>query len=132
LKTGVILGFMPTLLPEALTAVLQLDRTAALAAAFVIGTHHADVLRWVAQIICGESSSQRWEDTGPRPYGGGNCASGPRNGAKRAKARKPRNGVYHRLAKREADDSALVEAMKADPDGAIGDWARAIDKSRTS
>jgi hypothetical protein len=113
-------------LPEALTTVLQLDRTAAHAAAFVIGTHHADVLQWVVRILCGDAPM---EESRSKPKANGAA----RRGRKVNSHRKPRNnGDSRRLAKREADDQTLLGAMKANPGGAINDWARAIHKSRTS
>jgi hypothetical protein len=56
-----------------------------------------------------------------------------RRGRKTNGHRKPRaNGGDPRLAKREADDQALVNAMRSNPEGSIGDWATTIGKSRTS
>ena len=47
------------------------------------------------------------------------------------------NGVVRRartprLAKREADDQALLAALRSTPEGSINDWATTIGKSRTS
>jgi hypothetical protein len=122
-KTDIVLRFMPHPLPEALTAVLQLDRTAALAAAFIIGTHHADVLQWVARAIRGDAPMLK--------------PSAVRRGRKADGGRKPRaNGadpyLSRRLARREADDQAPVAAMRRNTGATIGELATAIGKSRTS
>ena len=43
-------------------------------------------------------------------------------------------GAYHarRREARDADDKALLQAMRDAPEASIGDWAQAIGKSRTS
>jgi hypothetical protein len=128
LEAGVVLGVMPQVpLPEALTAVLQLDRTAALAAAFVIGTHHADVLQWVASMI-GDGP------TAPPPPKANGAARRGRKGNGHRKPRRNGDDPYlsRRRAQREADDQALVEAMKVNAAGPIAAWAERIEKSRTS
>jgi hypothetical protein len=117
---------MPHPLPEALTAVLQLDRTAALAAAFVIGTHHADVLQWVVRILRGDAPM-------PKPKANGAV----RRGRRANSHRKPRNNggdryLSRRRAQRDRDDESLVAAMRSNSDGSINDWATTIGKSRTS
>jgi hypothetical protein len=91
--------FMP--LSEAVTSLLQLDKTAALAAAVIIGGAHPEIIRWVGETVCGEVEPQ------PRPRAA-------RRRARKANGhRKPRaNGGDRRLAKREADDDALVAAMR--------------------
>jgi hypothetical protein len=40
--------------------------------------------------------------------------------------------LERRRSQRDADDSALLAAMKASPGATIGDWSEAIHKSRTS
>jgi hypothetical protein len=104
------------LLSEAFTAILQSDRAVALAAAVIIGANHSDVLEWVAKTIRRDAEpppKRRQKRKGAAPRG---------NGA----------GTASRLAKRDRDDAALIEAMKAKPAGPIGDWAETIRKSRTS
>jgi hypothetical protein len=112
-------------LPEALTAVLQLDRTAALAAAFVIGTHHADVLQWVARTICGDAVELQSE---AKPKA--NAAA--RRGRKANTAARKSRSVNHRLAARDEADEQLIEAMKASPGASIGELSAAIERSRTT
>ena len=99
------------------------DRTCALAAAFIIAARHADVLQFVARTI--------GVDDAPKPNGG---VRAPRTRKSRAAREANGNGAActPRLAKREADDQALVNAMRSDSEGSINDWATAIGKSRTS
>jgi DNA-binding transcriptional ArsR family regulator len=112
------------LLPEAFTAVLKLDRAAALAAAFLIGNHHADILLFAARMVGGDELAE------PRP---------------RAVRRRPRkvnghgagrrNGDPHLDRRREARDEAdarLLEAMRRNAEATIGELATAVGKSRTS
>jgi hypothetical protein len=73
------------------------DRVVALAAAFIIGTHHPDVLHWVARTISAPK---------PRPAARGRKANG---------AHKPASAdpyLDRRRAQRDRDDEALIEAMK--------------------
>ena len=71
----------------------------------------------------------------PEPNSGGRLRSVAKT-PKRAKSnghRAPRgNGYDPRRAKRNADDEALVAAMRSNPEGLIKDWATTIHKSRTS
>jgi hypothetical protein len=121
---------MPHPLPEALTAVLQLDRTAAFAAAFVIGTHHADVLQWVARTICSDDAST---ESRSKPK-----ANGAARRARKADGdRKPRNDagdryLTRRRAQRDEDDSNLLAAMRRNTEATIGELATVFGKSRTS
>jgi hypothetical protein len=120
---------MPHPLPEALTAVLRLDRTAALAAAFIIGTHHVDVLQWVARTLCGdapEPQPQRQKANARRRRG--------RKGNSHRKSRNNGDDPYlrRRRAQRDETDTALLEVMRSLPRGSIGDWAEATSRSRTS
>jgi hypothetical protein len=120
LKKQLRFGPRVSALPDSLAVILRSDRTAALGALVVIAAAHRDLYDWATRAICGEPERR------PEPKPNGAARRG-RNGTGRR-----RNGVDHRLAKREADDEALVEAMKAHPAGSINDWARAINKSRTS
>ena len=120
---------MPHPLPEALTAVLQLDRTAALAAAFIIGTHHVDVLQWVTRTLCGdtpEPQPQRQKANARRGRG--------RKGDSHRKSRNNGDDPYlsRRRTQRDRDDEALLAALRSNPEGSISDWATTIGKSRTS
>jgi hypothetical protein len=109
------------LLPEAFTAVLKLDRAAALAAAFLIGNHHADILLFAARMVGGE----------PQPQSKSNGAA--RCPRKANGHRKPRdNGGDSRLPARDEADKRLLEAMRKNPDGVINDWVMVVGKSRTS
>jgi hypothetical protein len=104
---------MPDPLSADFAATLRSDPVAALAAAFIIETHHPNVLHWVAKSV--------------QP---------PERRPRRRKA----NGVHkladaylvRRRAQRDRDDEALVEQMRTNPDSSIGDWAAVVGKSRTS
>ena len=114
-------------LPEALAATLKADATAALAALMVIAGAHRELFDWASKAICGDAPKLR-----ARSNGGGRVCNATKT-PKRAKSnghREPRGDA--RLAKRDADDRALVAAMRADPEGSINDWAGIIRKSRTS
>ena len=98
---------MPDPLSADFAATLRSDPVAALAAAFIIETHHPNVLHWVARAV--------------QP---------PERRPRKRKA----NGV-HKLAdaylarrrrKRDRDDQALVEQMRTNPEGSIGDWATVV------
>jgi hypothetical protein len=121
--------------------------TSALAAAFVIGSCYPEILQFAARVVFGAQCHEdaavggvpdHLRDVGPaRPLKPNGVGVG--NGAKHAKtSRTKANGhrksrvVDHRLAKRNSDDSALVEAMKAEPGGPIASWAKSIRKSRSS
>jgi DNA-binding transcriptional ArsR family regulator len=106
-------------LSEAFAATLRSDSVAALAAAFIIGTHHVDVLRRVVRTLAGTERS-------PKLHEGGNGAKRP------AAVRKGRSGVDRRLAKRDKSDEKLLEAMRLSPNASIGDLALAIGKSKSS
>jgi hypothetical protein len=110
------------LLSEAFIAILQSDRAVALAAAIIIGANHSDVLEWVAKTI--------HRDAEPPPK----LRQKRKGAARRGNGGATGKGAYfERLrAKRDRDDEALIEAMKAKPAGPIGDWAETIRKSRTS
>jgi hypothetical protein len=102
------------LLPEAFTTVLKLDRTAALAAAFLIGNHHADILLFAARMVGGDADAE------------------PRRRKRTSNgARKARDGDS-RLPARDEADKRLLEAMRKNPDGLINDWVMVVGKSRTS
>jgi hypothetical protein len=107
---------MPDPLSADFAATLRSDPVAALAAAFIIETHHPNVLHWVARAV---------QPVAPEP---------------RRRRKRKADGV-HKLAdaylvrrrrKRDRDDEALVEQMRTNPDGSIGDWATVVGKSRTS
>jgi hypothetical protein len=106
------------LLSESFASILQTDKAVALAAAVLIGTHHGDVLQWV------------WDMLGPHE-------PEPRRRRKRRKTKA--NGASgkdlyldRRRAQRDADDQALLKAMRCNCEGSINDWATTIGKSRTS
>ena len=118
---------MPIPLADSIAAALS-DRTTALAAAFIIGTRHADVLTWVAKTVCGDEPS-RVEPQPARPNGGRVRHATKRSGSNGH--RKPR-AADRRIAKRDADDTALIAAMKSNPDGTIGEWSATVGKSKGS
>jgi hypothetical protein len=115
------------LLPDAFAAALS-DRTTALAAAFIIATRHPEILRWAARTVCGEPQ--------PQPQAKPKANGATRRGRKaNGGGRKPGvSDAYleRRRSQRDADDSALLAAIKASPGATIGDWSEAIHKSRTS
>jgi hypothetical protein len=102
-------------LSDDFTAVLQSNRTVALAAAFVSGTHHSDVLRWVYETVCDEPERPR---------------AARRRARKSNGHRKPRGD--RRLLARDEADERLIEAMRKNPEGVINDWVMVVGKSRTS
>ena len=100
------------------------DRTCALAAAFIIGARHADVLQFVARTISGDAPEPR---LGRRKH----------NRKKANGHRKLRNNgadpyLGRRREARDRDDEALINAMRSNCEGSINDWATTIGKSRTS
>jgi hypothetical protein len=96
---------------------LKFDPVAALAAAVIIGTHHAHVLHWVARTI-----------SAPKPR---RAARGRKaNGGHKPASADPY--LDRRRAQRDRDDEALLAAIKDAPGATISDWAEAIGKSRTS
>ena len=112
------------LLPEAFAAVLKLDRAAALAAAFLIGNHHADILLFAAHMVGGDAPAE------PRPR-----AARRRVRKVNGSGHKARDGDAYLNSRRKArdhDDQALLSALRSNPEGSINDWATTIGKSRTS
>jgi hypothetical protein len=109
-------------LSEAFAAILKTDATAALGALMVIANAHKEVFAWTVRMIGAE----------PSPKLNGNGADPHR--AKRPRRLKPRGNVYlaGRRARRDADDLALVEALRTSPDATIPEWAATIGKSKSS
>lgn len=127
---------MPIPLADSIAAALS-DRTTALAAAFIIGTHHADVLQWVARTI-GAAGLEPQLHLHPKPNGGGRVARAGR-APRRARSNGHRelrgDGVAYsdrRRATRDEADSKLLEAMRDAPGATIGDWAHAVGRSKSS
>jgi hypothetical protein len=117
---------VPIPLADSIAAALRTDRTAALAAAFVIGAHHADVLQWVVRTLRGDAPE-------PQPQAKPKANGAARRGRKANGHRKPRdNGGDSRLPARDEADKRLLEAMRKNPDGVINDWVMVVGKSRTS
>jgi hypothetical protein len=110
------------LFPDAFAAALS-DRTTALAAAFIIATRHPEILRWAARTVCGDAPAKVELQSKPVRRRGRKANGG---------GRKPGAYLERRRSRRDADDSALLAAMKASPGATIGDWSEAIHKSRTS
>jgi DNA-binding transcriptional ArsR family regulator len=112
------------LFPDAFAAALS-DRTTALAAAFIIGARHADVLQFVARIIGGADAEPEVEPPARR--------RAARRSRKANGHRQPRvNGGDSRLPARDEADKRLVEAMRRNTEATIGELATAVGKSRTS
>jgi hypothetical protein len=100
------------------------DPTIALAALMVISASNRNLLEWAAKTVGAVA---------PEPQ--------PQAKPKARRVRKANGGrkpgvrdVYleRRRSQRDADDEALLAAMKASPGATIGDWSEAIHKSRTS
>ena len=124
-------------LPDSVSVLLRSSSTAAMAALLLISTSHRGLLDWFSRTVCGDAPAADLE-LQPRPKPRSNTRL-PRGGKspRRAKSngvhREPHgNGADPRRAKRDADDAALVEAMRVDPAGPLGAWSVAIGKSRTS
>ena len=95
------------------------DRTCALAAAFIIGARHPEVLVFAARMVGAPEPQPR-----PKLNSAGRKANGHR---------KPRdNGGDSRLPTRDEADKRLLEAMRKNPDGVINDCVMVVGKSRTS
>jgi hypothetical protein len=109
---------MPDPLSSDFAAILRSDPVAALAAAIIIGTYHSDVLHWVARAV---------QPVAPKRRRRKRRANGVHKLAAGADAY-----LVRRRRKRDRDDEALVEQMRTNPEGSIGDWATVVGKSRTS
>ena len=127
LETRVNLRRMPNPLPDSVASALR-DPTSALAALMVIANAHRDLWAWASKAICSAGA----EPEAPRRRAARRSCRA--NGAGHRQPRNKGDDPYlgRRLAKREADDQALVAAMKANPAGPIAAWAESIHKSRTS
>jgi hypothetical protein len=112
------------LFPDAFAAALS-DRTTALAAAFIIATRHPEILRWAARTVCGDAPAKVELQSKPARRRVRKANGGRKPGVSDAY-------LERRRSQRDADDSALLAAMKASPGATIGDWSEAIHKSRTS
>jgi hypothetical protein len=119
-------------LSEAFAATLKADATAALAALMLIANAHRDLYAWAARTFVGsepEPPPRRVRRT-PKLNDAGRTRA-----AKRPESRRARGAAAsldRRRAQRDRDDESLLEALKSAPDAAIGDWAEAIGKSRSS
>jgi DNA-binding transcriptional ArsR family regulator len=117
------------LLTDATAAVLRSDPVSALAAMFVIGRYHPELMLWAARAM-GDAPA----DVEPR------LRRRKANGAegRLTRVRKTSNGHRKprsddpRLARRDEADEQLIEAMKANPGASIGDLAAAIGRSRST
>ena len=108
-----------TPLPDQVSVLLRASPTAAMAALLLISASHRGLFDRFSRTVCGDAPTE------PKP-------NGAARRARRANGhRKPRVD-NSRLAKREADDQALANAMRSNPEGSINDWATTIGKSRTS
>jgi DNA-binding transcriptional ArsR family regulator len=105
------------------------DRTAALAAAFVIAHRHPEILQWVAETIAPPPAE-------PVHYGKTNGSASAAKAKVKVKPKSKGSTTYDHLerlrAKRDSDDLALLEAMRTSPRAAVPDLARAIQKSKSS
>ena len=126
-------------LSDGFSAVLRSDSSAALAALMVIANAHRDLVTWFLRTIFGGDASAADPEPQPRPKLSRSNTRLPRGGKsprRNGVHRRGRNGndaADLRRAKRDADDAALVEAMRVDPRWRpSGLGAVAIGKSRTS
>lgn len=94
------------LLTDAVAAVLRSDPVSALAAMFIIGRYHPELMLWAARAM-GDAPAEV-EPPSSKP----NSAAGRRRNGDGRRHRKPRSDD-RRLARRDADDEQLIEAMKA-------------------
>ena len=97
-----------------------------MAALLLISTSHRGLFDWFSRRVCSDALTE------PQPNGAvrGHKANGRHHRKPRANATDPYPS--RRIAKREADDEALLAALRSNPEGSIGDWATMIHKSRTS
>jgi hypothetical protein len=100
------------------------DPTTALAALMVIAETHRDLFVWAFRTTCEPSPEPLLRRRRRKANGGHKLANADPH-------RKPRGGD-RRLAKRETDDQALVEAMRRNTEATIGELATVVGKSRTS
>ena len=123
-----------TPLPDSVSVLLRSSSTAAMAALLLISASHRSLLDWFSRTVCGEASSADLEPRlQPKPRSNTRLSRGGKSPRRNGVHREPRgNGADLRRAKRDADDAALVEAMRVDPAGPLGAWSVAIGKTRTS
>jgi hypothetical protein len=134
---------MSTPLPDAVSVLLRTSATAAMGALLLISVSHRELFDWASRMIGGDEPAKEE----PRPNGNAKQARRAqntpfhwkrprkRNGASRpAKAKRSGAAAYHarRREARARDDQALLEIMRANPEGSIGDWAMTIGKGRSS
>ena len=131
---------MTTPLPDSVSATLRSDPTAALGALMVIASAHAELLSWVARIVCDATSAARIEPQ-PKPSEPHGVeppavrkASTPSTSAQNAQPQSNGSAAHLALRReaRDRDDENLRQAMRDSPASSIGDWAETIGKSRTS
>jgi hypothetical protein len=108
-----------TPLPDHVSVLLRSSPTAAIAALLLISTSHRGLLDWFSRTVAPEPQPQA------KPKANGAARRGRKPGVSDAY-------LERRRPRRDADDSALLAAMKASPGATIGDWSEAIHKSRTS
>jgi hypothetical protein len=108
-----------TPLPDQVSVLLRSSSTAALAALMLISTSHRGLLDWFSCTVAPEPQPQA------KPKANGAARRGRKPGVSDAY-------LERRRSQRDADDLALLAAMKASPGATIGDWSEAIHKSRTS
>ena len=110
---------------------LRTDPTAALAAVLVISDAHRELMKWAVRLFHGEAPSEVRTAFEPEPR---RKVQSKRKAASKSKSNGHGRASYGaaRRSKRDADDQALLEAMRSEPDATINDWAAAIGKPRTS
>ena len=123
-----------TPLPDSVSVLLRSSSTAAMAALLLISTSHRGLLDWFSRTVCGDAPAADPEpQPRPKPRSNTRLSRGGKSPRRNGVHREPRgNDADSRRAKRDADDAALVEAMRVDPAGPLGAWSVAIGKSRTS
>jgi hypothetical protein len=116
-------------LPDTVSILLRSSPTAAMAALLLISTSHRGLLDWFSRTVCAEPEPAP-APAPPRRKARASARCG--NGHRQPRGNGNDSYLGRRLAKREADDQALLEALRSNPEGSIGDWATTIGKSRTS
>jgi DNA-binding transcriptional ArsR family regulator len=129
-RTGVAWPFMPPL-PDTVSILLRSSPTAAMAALLLISTSHRGLLDWFSRTVSAEPAPESEPaPVPPRRKARASVRCG--NGHRQSRANGDDPYLSRRLAKREADDKALLDAMRRNPEATIGDLATAVGKSRTS
>ena len=114
-------------LPDTVSILLRSSPTAAMTALLLISTSHRGLLDWFSRTVCAEPGPA---PAPPRRKARASARCG--NGYRQPRANGEDPYLSRRIAKREADDQALVEAMRRNTEATIGELSTAVGKSRSS